>query len=100
MMEFTNCELCNHSPCPWSIHGQETMDRVAAQVRVEVENDVCPTNNVIRRRCYQLFVRLWVGVLGRGVRIELPECCLMNVRDEYPEDPYDPEATYMGHKDS
>lgn len=93
------CDYCNYQPCPWARYGRETLEEILAEVRHEVEMGMRPTNNVLRRRTYQLLMRNWQGILGCGNRMRLPECCLIEVRDEFPNNPNNPNATYMGHRD-
>ena len=97
-MDSNRCELCNYDPCPWMAYGKETMDQVLEEVKGQVERNERPTNSVIRKRCYRLLMRRWQGFLGKGNREELPQCCLDNVRDEFPKDPLKPKSKYMGHK--
>lgn len=100
-MQYMNtCDYCTYSPCPWIAHGQDSLNDVLEIARNQVLHNAREPNNVLRRRCYQILVRRWRGVLGVGNRVELPECCLIGVHDEFPEDPNDEDATYMGHCDN
>ena len=52
-------------------------------------------NNVLCKHGYQESVCLMYGVLGRGNRVELPECVVKGVRSVYP----DEDNRYIGHRD-
>ena len=61
-------------------------------------NDAIPTPkaNKKRKKCYQFFFHALHGVLGRGVRVQLPQCVVKHVRNEFLEDN---ENTYMGFRE-
>lgn len=46
----------------------------------------------LRTLCYRSFTRLWQGVLGKGVRVRLPDCVVEGVRTKFPSD----NGVYMG----
>ena len=54
------------------------------------------SNNVMRHECYQTFMYLWKGHLGKGNRIPLPKCVLQGVRQRYPSH----DGMYMGYHSS
>ena len=51
-------------------------------------------NNVLRKFAYQESVRVIYGVMGKGNRVQLPQCVVEGVRREYP----DEKDMYMGYK--
>jgi hypothetical protein len=54
------------------------------------------TNNVIRKKCYQTFIALHYGHLGRKKREKISLCVTTSIREEYP----DSNGNYMGFKDA
>ena len=53
-------------------------------------------NNIKRKRAYQYLVKKFHGVLGKGIRVPLPEEVVAAVRLLYPNDE---ENGYMGYRD-
>ena len=86
------CPHCKNDPCLWYVHGGEVLRGIDYWlIMYQERNDrSTPSNNVIRRHCYQLFTNLQHGVLGRGNRREIPSCVVDAIRDRYSD------SSYMG----
>ena len=52
------------------------------------------SNNVLRKFAYQESVRIVYGAMGKGNRVQLPQCVVEGVRKEYPSE----KDMYMGYK--
>ena len=51
-------------------------------------------NSETRKKCYRLFLLLWRGHLGKGIRMPLPSCVKDGVRKKFPS----ADGMYMGYK--
>lgn len=84
-----SCPHCNQEPCTWATYGPPcTIDGVYE----EMPSD--SPNNLMRKYAYQTFVRLTNGSLGRGIRVQHPQCVLVGVGQEFP----DTNQLYMEHR--
>ena len=72
-------------PCMWKIHKDEILMHV---------NDQHASNKQKRFQCYQHFVRLVYGPMGRGNRTKIPACCMEQVKIQFPEE----DGSYTGYK--
>jgi hypothetical protein len=61
----------------------------------DTNEETNPTNNIIRKKCYQVFIALHHGYLGRNKREKIPSCVTTAIRQVYP----DCNGLYMGFKD-
>ena len=93
----TKCEHCALVSCKWEEH-KEDLAHHGKNIRDGLIQGVDPscTNSVVRKNLYRRFVFLVYGPLGKGQRIELPECVLYGIRGLYPEES---ESCYMGFKE-
>ena len=85
---MTYCPKCNEKECLWITHGKDVVSFAGSK---RGQRDYA--NNVLRKFAYQEAVRCIYGVMGNGNRVELPECVLDGVRQEYP----DKNNSYMGY---
>ena len=53
-------------------------------------------NNELRKTCYQMFIRIWMGPMGKHNRVKLPDCVTLGVHKMYPS----PNGVYMGYHDN
>lgn len=84
------CEYCYKDPCMW--------DTVSATVLESIRKKQQESNyahNELRKIGYKTAVNKIHGVLGRGNRVQLPQCVVNGVRNEYP----DCDGYYMGYKE-
>ena len=73
---------------------EETEDGIVDCINDDESLGLVLPNNELRKLAYIIFVRLWMGVLGKGRRVELPDCVKTGVHGMYPI----PDGTYMGHR--
>jgi hypothetical protein len=94
-VEETTCPLCQSVPC---LLRQGLYDSI-----VEFEESICDgdhegtiTNKEVRFRLYR-HATMWIhGLLGKGKRIELPQCVRTEIIDLAPES----DRVYIGFQDS
>ena len=83
------CTKCDEQECLWMTHKSNV---VAATELKRMQGDFA--DNVLRKFAYQESVRIIYGVMGKGNRVQLPQCVIEGVRKEYPSD----NDMYMGYK--
>ena len=98
--EIDFCPLCGRSPCVWEEDGPritETFDsRYGA---IPVEGSIAEMKQEQKQRRYYMYtwyVRDMYGVLGRTIRVRLPECITLGIRRLAP----DPDSQYLGFRDT
>ena len=90
------CSHCGESSCIWFYYRDDVVEAVHNWVDSNTtSNGYRPSNNLIRKECYQIFIRMHHGFLGKGKRKKIPECVLNCIRCLYPDD----DGEYMGFKD-
>jgi hypothetical protein len=84
------CEKCDQPNCMW----ESVREDMIAYSNSLPENT---PDNTSRRNLYpQMVIRLNDGApLGKGNRVELPDCILSGVRHPFPSD----DGKYMGHRE-
>ncbi len=98
------CIQCGETLCDWLRFGAELLSEARSTYPCVLgDRSSCSaragdgvTRNVVRKFIYKNYVYSKYGSLGKGIRINIPECVLQKVRAAYPED----DGNYMGHKDS
>ena len=95
---MSDCPHCTQNPCLWHMHEETIMGEVSIWIATQEETEEVEalTNNLIRKKCYQLFVSFHHGFLGKGKREKLPGCVTTAIREAFP----DSSDTYMGFKHS
>ena len=86
----SNIALESDDDPEWS---SELSDEVTGVIDVHCADE---PNNIKRKRAYQYLVRKFHGVLGQGIRVQLPGNVVAAVRLLYPDDE---QKGYMGHRD-
>ena len=86
----TNIALQSDDKLEWS---SELSDEIAELIELFHAGE---PNNIKRKRVYQYIVKKFHGVLGKGIRVKLPENVVAAVRLLYPDDE---EKGYMGYRD-
>ena len=91
------CRECDSEPCLWYEHKEVVIAGVENWILIRDANGGTRYSpNECRKYCYQQCVRAIHGILGRGERLQLPQCVIAQVRNRYP----NPEDTgYMGFRD-
>ncbi len=96
------CIQCGETTYDWLRFGAQLLsearstypcvlgDRSSCSARVGV------MRNVVQKFIYKNYIYSKNGSLGKGIRINILECVLQNVREAYPEK----DGNYMGHKNS
>ena len=77
-----HCHHCEDNPCLWSQYRDEILESVQTWI---LTLDDYPNNRFIRNRCYKTFTAMYHGVLGNGVRVDIPQCVKDGIRQEFPE---------------
>ena len=99
---MAHCQHCNKDPCLWQVYEESLMEEVrhwletnATLLASSTEEKKLPTNNVIRKKCYQVFIALHHGYLGKRNREKIPSCVTSAIRQQYP----DNNESYIGFKE-
>jgi hypothetical protein len=93
---------CGETPCDWLRFRAKLLSEARSTYPCVLGDHsnhggrVGVTRNVVQKFIYKNYVYSKYGSLGKGIRINIPECVLQKVRAAYPED----DGNYMGHKDS
>jgi len=98
--EETVCDICGETPCAW-ITVEKEIEEYAKQVKGQVDLQykyddpkwIPQQRSKCRKKMYQYYTYMIYGTLGRGVRIQTPECITMNVRRLFE----DPRGEYLGY---
>ena len=88
------CWKCGEAPCEWNQFSDEIEEQGVEYVRQADDNI---TNNKIRKCLYRHYTYLKYGHLGKGVRLSVSPCVLLEIRKLYPEDNVE---AYMGYQSS
>jgi len=86
------CNDCQQSPCDWSLFGPSIVDCVHSTISNTPSVDRYHTNKQCRFAAYQMYTRAKLGYLGKGNRVQLPQCVTTGVRNNFP----DPNNSYIG----
>lgn len=75
---------------------EDNLDVVnTVEIDDEFQDILCRRSNEIRKAFYGMFVQLWLGYQGKGVRTPLPACVVQGVRSVFP----DEDGAYMGYRE-
>ena len=72
------CVECNQSPCVWDQHVEDIALMTDPMMAAN------QTHRSIRYNVYRYMSRVCDGVLGKGVRRELPRCVVNEIHDTWP----------------
>jgi hypothetical protein len=86
------CKHCNQSPCVINSGLYEEIMCVG-----EGMEEVEANNKEIRHALYRLVVKKLFGKLGPGVRKQIPQCIMSEIKDAYPAEKG---TEYVGFKDA
>ena len=93
---MSSCTHCNQHPCLWDVNEDSILEEALVwKEHATNEGGIVPANNLIRKKCYQVFITIHHGYLGRGKREKIPLCVTTGIRVRYP----DSNENYMGFKD-
>ena len=74
------CRECDSEPCLWYDHKEVVIAGVENWILIQDANGGTRYSpNECRKFCYQQCVRAIHGILGRGERLQLPECVIAQV---------------------
>ena len=76
------CNDCQQSPCDWSLFGPSIVDCVRSTISNTPSVDRYHTNKQCRFAAYQMYTRAKLGYLGKGNRVQLPQCVTTGVNNE------------------
>lgn len=76
------CNFCFSSPYTWETYSTEVLDKCEDWRTSEGPGTM--SNNECRFKCCKIFVCSIYERLGQGVRKELPQCVVSQVRNTYP----------------
>ena len=97
--ELDFCVLCGRSPCVWEMDRQQMVDAFNRRYgEIPVEGSVEERREAQKERrhyMYRFYINLMYGILGRRVRVQLPECITGRIRRLAP----DPNSNYVGFRD-
>ena len=89
------CELCQNVPCILQQGLYDSIVEFEESIR-DGDHDGTLTNKEVRFRLYR-HATAWIhGFLGKGKRVELPQCVRTEIQDLAPESDHQ----YVGFKDS
>ena len=92
---MVSCNHCHHYPCLWDVHEDSILEEVLDwKEQTTNEDGIVPPNNLIRKKCYAVFIAIHHSYLGRGKREKIPLCVTTGIRTHYP----DFNDNYMGFK--
>ena len=83
------CASCSDDPCHREVFGE------MLRAQALVVDDELEANNK-RKMLYGTYIRAVHGVLGRGVRKDIPQCIIDLVHKIF----HDEHGQYMGHKEN
>jgi hypothetical protein len=86
------CNDCQQNPCDWSLFGPSIVDCIRSTISNTPSVDRYHTNKQCRFAAYQMYTRAKLGYLGKGNRVQLPQCVSTGVRNNFP----DPNNSYVG----
>ena len=97
--EIDFCALCGRSPCVWETDKQEIIDAFNGRYGgIPVEGSLEERREAQKQRrhyLYRHYINFMYGILGRRVRVKLPECITSGIRRLAP----DPDSQYVGFRD-
>ena len=91
-MDEVMCLSCGRMPCHVHSMGQEYLDYGYAYRNATGNN-----HKTIRYKLYSRYIREVYGVLGRGVRVKLPECFEKFIKESFPNEDG---SNYMGFREA
>ena len=92
--EVYRCAYCHRRLCVWQEYEEQMLEMV--DIEVESTSSRSMPNNTKRKIAYQYMTRVIEGYLGSGNRVQLPQCVVDAIREQYP----DKNNNYMGFKES
>ena len=87
------CSECNMRPCLREERAEDIY-----YIFTHIRMQFCSMRRK-RFMAYKEFVRMVHGVLGTGIRLEIPGCCVNAIRQEFPRE-NDGDAAYTGFRPS
>lgn len=91
-LEFV-CTRCKKTPCLWCSVGLQILPTILSLL--DEDEGEGRSNAEFRHIYYREVIKMMYGHLGAGNRREVPNCCLIAIRNLFPED--DPNM-YVGYK--